>query len=117
MLAILQSVSSSGEVSGIELVISIGTVLAFIGGVLFIGSKTIPRFVNLIGKTNQHDVIVVAILGVALRHVWCAVFCLRWCTNGYYKTTNLYSTSHHTNLSIYRSKILYRVYSVKVTRL
>ncbi len=65
MLAILQSVSSSGEVSGIELVISIGTVLAFIGGVLFIGSKTIPRLVNLIGKTNQHDVIVVAILGVA----------------------------------------------------
>jgi monovalent cation:H+ antiporter-2, CPA2 family len=65
MLAILQSASSSGEVSGIELVISIGTVLAFIGGVLFIGSKTIPRFVNLIGKTNQHDVIVVAILGVA----------------------------------------------------
>ncbi|HEX2306529.1 MAG TPA: cation:proton antiporter [Nitrososphaeraceae archaeon] len=65
MLAILQSVSSSGELSGIELITSIGTVLAFIGGALFIGSKTIPRFVNLIGKTNQHDVLVVAILGVA----------------------------------------------------
>jgi CPA2 family monovalent cation:H+ antiporter-2 len=65
MLAILQSVSSSGELSGIELVTSIVTVLAFIGGALFIGSKTVPRFVNLIGKTNQHDVLVVAILGVA----------------------------------------------------
>ena len=65
MLAILQSVSSSGELSGIELITSIGTVLAFIGGALFIGSKTVPRFVNLIGKTNQHDVLVVAILGVA----------------------------------------------------
>jgi len=65
MLAILQSVSSSGELSGIELVTSIGTVLAFIGGTLFVGSKTVPRFVNLIGKTNQHDVLVVAILGVA----------------------------------------------------
>jgi len=65
MLAILQSVSSSGELSGIELVTSIGTVLAFIGGTLFVGSKTVPRFVNLIGKTNQHDVLIVAILGVA----------------------------------------------------
>ena len=65
MLAILQSVSSTGGLSGMELVVSIGTVLAFIGGALYIGSKTVPRFVNLIGKTNQHDVLVVAILGVA----------------------------------------------------
>ena len=65
MLAIVQSVSSTGELSGIELITSVGTVLAFIGGALFIGSKTIPKLVNLIGKTNQHDVIVVAILGVA----------------------------------------------------
>lgn len=65
MLAILQSVSSTGGLYGLELVTSIGTVLAFIGGALFIGSKTVPKFVNLIGKTNQHDVLVVAILGVA----------------------------------------------------
>ena len=65
MLAILQSVSSTGGLYGIELVTSIVTVLAFIGGALFIGSKTVPKFVNLIGKTNQHDVLVVAILGVA----------------------------------------------------
>lgn len=65
MLAIMQSISSTGELSGLELITSVGTVLAFIGGALFIGSKTIPKLVNLIGKTNQHDVIVVAILGVA----------------------------------------------------
>jgi len=65
MLAIMQSVSSTGELSGLELITSVGTVLAFIGGALFLGSKTIPKLVNLIGKTNQHDVIVVAILGVA----------------------------------------------------
>ncbi|MDW0155363.1 MAG: cation:proton antiporter [Nitrososphaeraceae archaeon] len=65
MLAILQSVSSTGGLYGIELVTSIGTVLAFIGGALFIGSKTVPKFVNLIAKTNQHDVLIVAILGVA----------------------------------------------------
>ena len=65
MLAIMQSASSTGELSGLDLITSVGTVLAFIGGALFIGSKTIPKLVNLIGKTNQHDVIVVAILGVA----------------------------------------------------
>ena len=65
MLAILQSVSSTGGLYSIELVTSVITVLAFIGGALFIGSKTVPKFVNLIGKTNQHDVLVVAILGVA----------------------------------------------------
>ena len=65
MLAILQSVSASGQLSGLDLVVSIGTVLAFIVGALFLGSKTVPRFVNLIGRTNQHDVLIVAIIGVA----------------------------------------------------
>src|SRR5215813_4231603 len=41
MLAILQSVSSTGQVSGPELAISIGTVIAFIAGVLILGSRTI----------------------------------------------------------------------------
>lgn len=48
-----------------NLAVSVGTVLAFIAGVLIIGSKTIPRFVNYIGKTNQHDLLIVAVLGVA----------------------------------------------------
>jgi monovalent cation:H+ antiporter-2, CPA2 family len=52
MLAILQSVSLSGQLSGIDLIASIGTVLAFIGGALFIGSKAVSKFVNLIGRTN-----------------------------------------------------------------
>jgi CPA2 family monovalent cation:H+ antiporter-2 len=66
MLAILQSVGSTGHVSIFpNLVISVGTVLAFIGGVLIIGSKTIPRFVNYIGRTNQHDLLIIAVMGVA----------------------------------------------------
>ena len=72
MLAILQSVGSTGNVSSSSssllipnLVVSVGTVLAFIAGVLIIGSKTIPKFVNYIGKTNQHDLLIVAVLGVA----------------------------------------------------
>lgn len=65
MLAILQSVASTGHLSGTELGVSIGTVLAFIAGVIVIGSKTIPKFVNYVGGTNQHDLLIVAILGVA----------------------------------------------------
>ena len=70
MLAILQSVGSTGNVSSSSLlipnlVVSVGTVLAFIAGVLIIGSKIIPKFVNYIGKTNQHDLLIVAVLGVA----------------------------------------------------
>src|SRR5918996_5979185 len=66
MLAILPSVASSplGDVSVFEIATSIGLVLAFIGGVLFLGSKVVPRFVNYVGSTNQHDILVIAMLGV-----------------------------------------------------
>jgi CPA2 family monovalent cation:H+ antiporter-2 len=64
-LAVLQSVASTGNLAIQEIVISIGLVLAFIGGALFIGSKTVPKFVDLIGRTNHPDLVIVAILGVA----------------------------------------------------
>lgn len=65
MLAVLQSVAATGNLSVQEIAISIGVVLAFIGGALFIGSRTVPRFVDLIGRTNRYDLVIVAILGVA----------------------------------------------------
>jgi CPA2 family monovalent cation:H+ antiporter-2 len=65
MLAILQSVATTGHVSISELAVSIGTVLAFIAGVIILGSKTIPRFVNYVGRTNQHDLLIVTVLGIA----------------------------------------------------
>jgi CPA2 family monovalent cation:H+ antiporter-2 len=65
MLAVLQSVAATGSLSIQEIAISIGVVLAFIGGVLFIGSRTVPKFVDLIGRTNRYDLVIVAILGVA----------------------------------------------------
>jgi CPA2 family monovalent cation:H+ antiporter-2 len=64
-LAVLQSVSSTGTLAIEDIAISIGLVLVFIAGALFIGSKTIPKFVDFVSKTNQVDVLVVAILGVA----------------------------------------------------
>jgi CPA2 family monovalent cation:H+ antiporter-2 len=42
----------------------VGLVLAFIGGAIFIGSRTVPKFIDLVGKTNNQDVLVVAMLGV-----------------------------------------------------
>jgi len=64
-LAVLQSVASTGTLTIVEIAISVVLVLAFIAGALFVGSKTIPKFVDLVSKTNQVDVLVVAILGVA----------------------------------------------------
>lgn len=65
MLAVLQSVAATGDLSFQEIAIVVGVVLAFIGGVLFLGSKTIPKLVDLMGKTNQYDMILITVLGVA----------------------------------------------------
>jgi monovalent cation:H+ antiporter-2, CPA2 family len=64
MLAILQSVGSTGGLSFVDVVISVGITLAFIAGVLVIGSKTVPKLVDRVSKTNQHDVLVVIILAL-----------------------------------------------------
>jgi monovalent cation:H+ antiporter-2, CPA2 family len=65
IFAILQSTSISGTVSITEVLIPIGLTVAFIAAVLIIGSKTIPRVVDFVAKTNQSDVLVVAVLGLA----------------------------------------------------
>jgi monovalent cation:H+ antiporter-2, CPA2 family len=64
MLAILQSTSSTGSLSFVDIGISVGITLAFIVGVLAVGSKTVPRMVDYVSRTNQHDVLVVIFLAV-----------------------------------------------------
>src|ERR671912_3017951 len=64
MLAILQSVGSIGGLSFADVGISVGITLAFIVGVLVVGSKTVPRMVDYVSRTNQHDVLVVVILAL-----------------------------------------------------
>jgi len=49
----------------VEILIPIGITIAFIAGVLIIGSRTIPRLVDFVARTNQSDVLVVAVLGLA----------------------------------------------------
>jgi monovalent cation:H+ antiporter-2, CPA2 family len=65
MLAILQSVGSAGGLSFADVGLSVGITLAFIVGVLVIGSRTVPRLVDYVSRTDQHDVLVVVILAVA----------------------------------------------------
>ena len=64
MLAILQSVGSTGGLSFADIGISVGITLSFIAGVLVIGSKTVPTLVDYVSRTNQHDVLVVVILAL-----------------------------------------------------
>ena len=64
MLAILQSVGSTGGLSFGGVGVSVGITLAFIVGVLIIGSKTVPKMIDRVGRTNQHDVLVVVILAL-----------------------------------------------------
>ncbi len=52
-LAVLQSVASTGTLTIEEIAISIGMVLAFIAGALFIGSKTIPSLLTLLARQTR----------------------------------------------------------------
>jgi CPA2 family monovalent cation:H+ antiporter-2 len=65
MLAVLQSVAATGHLSIAEIVISIGMVVAFIASALFVGSKTIPKVIDRVSRTNQYDLLLITVLGVA----------------------------------------------------
>lgn len=65
LLAVLQSVGASGGLSITEVGTSIGLVIAFIVGVIVIGSKIVPRCVDIVGRTNHSELLIIAVLGVA----------------------------------------------------
>jgi monovalent cation:H+ antiporter-2, CPA2 family len=65
LLATIQSSGASGNISLNEIMISVGTTLAFIVGVLAIGLKTVPRLIDVVARTNHHDVLIVVAVGVA----------------------------------------------------
>jgi monovalent cation:H+ antiporter-2, CPA2 family len=65
IFALLQSTTVTGNISIVEILIPIGITVVFIAGVLIIGSRTIPRLVDFVARTNQSDVLVVAVLGLA----------------------------------------------------
>ena len=66
-LAILQSTATAGadQVSIMQITYSIGIVIAFIGGILILGSKFIPNALDRVGKTNDYTLLLIVILGLA----------------------------------------------------
>jgi len=66
-LAILQSTITTGadQVSIIQIMYSIGIVIAFIGSILILGSKIIPGALDRVGKTNDYTLLLIVILGLA----------------------------------------------------
>ena len=65
LLAIFQSAGVSGDISVNEIMISIAITIGFIAGVLIVGSKIVPKLIDIVARTNQHDVLIVAAVGVA----------------------------------------------------
>ncbi|MGQ0772560.1 MAG: cation:proton antiporter domain-containing protein [Nitrososphaerota archaeon] len=65
MLAVLQSVASTGNLSISEVGVSIGLVISFIVGAIVVGSKVIPKCVDLVGRTGHSELLIIAVLGVA----------------------------------------------------
>jgi monovalent cation:H+ antiporter-2, CPA2 family len=64
-LGILQSIASTSDISFLQVSISLGIVAAFIGGVLVLGSRFLPKIIDTIAKTNDYSVLLIVILGLA----------------------------------------------------
>ena len=65
-LGIFQSIATNeGNVSIMQVSISLGIVIAFIGSILFLGSRYIPKIIDRIGKTQDYALILIVILGLA----------------------------------------------------
>jgi CPA2 family monovalent cation:H+ antiporter-2 len=65
-LGVLQSViSTAGDFSIVNIAISLGIVAAFIGGIIIIGSKFVPRIIDRAGRTNDYALLLITILSLA----------------------------------------------------
>jgi CPA2 family monovalent cation:H+ antiporter-2 len=66
ILAVLQSVAAAGEnFSIVGIAISISIVAAFIGSILIVGSRFMPKIIDKVGKTNDYALLLIVILGMA----------------------------------------------------
>jgi K+:H+ antiporter len=50
----------------LQVLVSIGVVAAFVGGILIFGSRYLPNLVDKIGKTNDYALLLIVILGLAI---------------------------------------------------
>jgi monovalent cation:H+ antiporter-2, CPA2 family len=65
-LGVLQSfVATGGSVSIVNVAIILGIVGGFIGSVIIVGSKFIPRIIDRAGRTNDYALLLITILSIA----------------------------------------------------
>jgi CPA2 family monovalent cation:H+ antiporter-2 len=77
-LAVLQSVAvnvtdnsvsgvmgTQGDSSILKIIVSLVVVGAFMGSILILGSRFIPRILDKVGKTNDYELLLIVILGLA----------------------------------------------------
>jgi CPA2 family monovalent cation:H+ antiporter-2 len=50
----------------LQVLVSIGVVAAFVGGIIILGSRYLPNLVDKIGKTNDYALLLLVILGLAV---------------------------------------------------
>ncbi len=67
VLAVFQSVASqeAGEFAAIGVAVSIAIAAAFIGSIIVVGSKFMPRIIDRAGKTNDYALLLIVILALA----------------------------------------------------
>jgi CPA2 family monovalent cation:H+ antiporter-2 len=74
-LAVIQSIAADAVstangmtnlASILQVLVSIGIVAAFVGGILIFGSRYLPNLVDKIGKTNDYALLLMVILGLAV---------------------------------------------------
>jgi CPA2 family monovalent cation:H+ antiporter-2 len=65
-LGIMQSfVASGGSPSMLNIAITLGTVGGFVGGIMIVGSRYIPRIIDRAGRTNDYALLLITILSIA----------------------------------------------------
>jgi K+:H+ antiporter len=65
-LGVMQSfVASGGTPSLLNIAVTLGIVGGFIGGIIVVGSKFVPRLIDRAGRTNDYALLLITILGIA----------------------------------------------------
>jgi len=64
-LGVLQSFAMGGSLSILNIAVTLGTVGGFIGGIIIVGSKFVPRIIDRAGRTNDYALLLITILGLA----------------------------------------------------
>jgi monovalent cation:H+ antiporter-2, CPA2 family len=64
-LGVLQSVAAAGTISIVSISITLGIVSGFIGGIIVLGSKFVPKLIDRAGRTNDYALLLITILSLA----------------------------------------------------